>query len=427
MKNLADRAVLIAWILVASGAGMILYLGPRAQAQATAAGGGTGIQALYGAFYLFFVGMLILSYRTSLSLISEERWIFVLWLWAVASAAWSPMPGMTLRRCVALLGTTGVGLFVATRFEPREQLRIVAHCIGLAALASPLAVLLFPEYSIAQTGEWTGVFYQKNGLGHAMSLGVLCYAFLALSQRRGRLSSIFMAVFCGGLLLMSRSMTAIIVCTMMLVVLRFRKLLLLQARKLIGLAAVFLTVGIPIAIYVIQHAGDVLKAFGRDATLTGRVPLWNTVLDEIPAHPWHGFGYGAFWFTPEGARIQANFGWEITHSHDGYLEVTLALGLIGLALLAMVLVKNLLRGIHVARDGKTIDDFWPLFFLIFAVMDNITESWLLMANSLFWMLFVANSYWLVRRLQPVTVEEDETEPSPEFALGGPMGVDPAES
>ena len=426
MNDSFDRIILSAWILLASGVGMVLYLGLNAQASSE--GGGPGIQATYAVFYLFFIVLIALRNREPLALPIGEKWITLLWLWALASTAWSPIPGTTLRRSVALLGTTVTGLFVATRFEPKQQLRIVAHCIGLAALASLVACLVFPDYAIAKTGEWTGVFYQKNALGHPMALGVLCFAFLAVSQPRRRLRYVLMAGFCGFLLLMSRSVTATLVCAVMLIALRFRKVIILGPRRMMGFVLAFIAVGMPIGIYAIQHMDVMLKSLGRDATLTGRIPLWNAVLDEIATRPLRGFGYSAFWFSGEGARVQAKLGWQVIHSHNGYFELTLGLGLIGTALLVVSMMINISRGIRVAQAAETIEDFWPLFYLLFALADNVTEAWFVTTNSLLWMLFVANSYWIVRRtFQPMTEEDVDVEPMPAFAPGTPTSIGPAES
>ncbi|HTV60711.1 MAG TPA: O-antigen ligase [Verrucomicrobiae bacterium] len=426
MNDFFDRMVVFSWMALASGAGMVFYVGLNSTD--TTSGGGTGIRAAYALFYLFFVTLLAMRYKTALSVLAREKWIFLLWVWAVSSTVWSPLPGQTLRRSVALLGTLIAGVFVATRFEPRKQLKILSYCIGLSAIASLIACLFFPEYAVAKTGEWTGVFYQKNVLGHTMALGVLCYAFLALGRKRGRFGSILMAILCGTMLLMSQSVTAMIVCTMMLIVLRFRRVLVLRARKLVPYATATLMVGIPMGIVVIQHMGDILKALGRNATLTGRIPLWNEVLEEISTRPITGFGYSAFWYTAEGDRIHEKLGWSPMHSHNGYFEITLALGLIGAGLLAFGLIRNIFRGVSIARESRSVEEFWPLFYLIFMAVDNVTESWMLVANSLFWMLYMANAYWLVRASRRrVTVEEDETEGSAERAGGTPMGLEPAES
>lgn len=424
MNDFFDRMMVFAWMVLASGAGMVFYVGLNSTD--TTSGGGPGIRATYAAFYLFFVILLALRYWTPLKVLAEEKWILLMWFWAVASTVWSPLPGQTLRRSMALLGTIIAGLFLATRFQPRQQLKVLSYCIGLAALVSLVACLFYPDYGVAKTGEWTGVFYQKNVLGHTMALGIFCNVFLAIGRKKGRFTEILMALLCAGLLIMSRSVTAMIVCAIMLAVLRFRRLLVLRASNLIPILTASLVVGVPLGIYVIQHMGDILKALGRDATLTGRIPLWNEVLNEISTHPIAGFGYSAFWYTAEGDRIHAKLGWYAMHSHNGYFEITLALGLIGTALFLIGWVKNVLRGIRVSRETTSIEEFWPLFYLIFVAVDNVTESWLLVANSLLWMLYIANSYWLVRaELLPVMEEEDESDAAPELAAGNPVGYKPA--
>jgi len=409
MNKSFDQLLVAVWALLASGLGMAFYIGLNAQP--TPGGGGLAIQATYAVFYVLFAGMLALRFRESFAIFMKEKWIVVLWLWALFSASWSLLPEVSLRRCIGLLGTILVGMFVATRFEPKTQIRIVAYCMGIAAAASLVACLLFPKYAIAPTGEWTGVFYQKNALGHPMALGVLSFTFLAFGQKKGRLALIFMAVFCGGMLLMSRSVTAMIVCVTMLLVLRFRKWLLLRTRRLVAIGAVFLTIAIPAGIYAIQHIDAILKVMGRDTTLTGRIPLWNVVLEEIAARPMLGYGYSSFWLSAEGARIQQNLGWQIIHAHNGYLEITLEIGLVGTALLLLGAAINIFRGVRVARDAEDVYEFWPLFYLLYALFDNVAESWFLVANSMLWMLFVANSYWIVRRyMEPVTEEDEGIEP-----------------
>jgi exopolysaccharide production protein ExoQ len=427
MNSTLDKALLSVWILFASGAGSIFLLDPNAQGKAEGGGAG-GIQAAYAVLYLVFAALLTVRFRESLALVVEEKWIFLLWLWTAISVVWSPVPGTTLRRTIALFGTTLAGLYMAMRLQPKQQVRLVAYCMGVSAILSLAVCLLAPHISAEPTGEWTGIFFQKNGLGRAMGLGLLCYTFLALEERRGRLVFIFMAIVCFGMLVMSRSMGTLLVCAITLSILPFRRFLILPTRKLILYGAAFSAVAIPVAYLALTNADAILVALGRDPSLTGRLPLWREVLLEISTRPWFGFGYSAFWYTAEGARIQTKLFWQMVHSHNGFLETTLGLGLVGLALLLIVLAKAILRGVRVARDGETLFDFWPLFFLIFAVLGNLAEVWFLAANSYLWMLLVANSYWLLKRqLSPVTVDEEDPEPSLDFASNQSMGILPPES
>ena len=48
---------------------------------------------------------------------------------------------------------------------------------------------------------------------------------------------------------------------------------------------------------------QVLGAFGKDATLTGRTVLWNYATEEIARHPLLGVGHGGFWTPEDGLSV----------------------------------------------------------------------------------------------------------------------------
>jgi O-antigen ligase len=103
-----------------------------------------------------------------------------------------------------------------------------------------------------------------------------------------------------------------------------------------------------------------LEALGKDATLTGRVPLWALVDEMISRKIAVGYGYGAFW-TPgnvDAWRIWEAIGWQAPHSHNGYREVLLGLGLVGFLTLAIVLVRAVWQGgralLHAALGGLAL-------------------------------------------------------------------------
>ena len=84
-----------------------------------------------------------------------------------------------------------------------------------------------------------------------------------------------------------------------------------------------------------------MEASGRDATLTGRTGIWQTVLNE-PNNPLLGTGYASFWLGDRLQRIWALYPrTPLLQAHNGYFEVYLNLGMVGVALLGGVLWTGL--------------------------------------------------------------------------------------
>jgi len=83
----------------------------------------------------------------------------------------------------------------------------------------------------------------------------------------------------------------------MLAILPFRKLLTMGNRLLVPLLAFFSMLVTPVIAWLAGNSNAILRILGRDNSFTGRIPLWNVVLQEIASRPLFGFGYGAFWTT----------------------------------------------------------------------------------------------------------------------------------
>ncbi|MFZ8379515.1 hypothetical protein ACO1LW_13610, partial [Staphylococcus aureus] len=62
---------------------------------------------------------------------------------------------------------------------------------------------------------------------------------------------------------------------------------------------------------------DVLDFLGRDVTLTGRTILWNWGIEVWAQRPILGWGYGAYFATPEAAAFAQTIpefrSWDVPH------------------------------------------------------------------------------------------------------------------
>jgi exopolysaccharide production protein ExoQ len=122
---------------------------------------------------------------------------------------------------------------------------------------------------------------------------------------------------------------------------------------------------------ILNPGAGLAETVGRDSTLTGRTRLWNTVL-SLTANPLFGAGYESFWL---GERLQKVWetNWEHPNqAHNGYLEVYLDLGWVGLGLLALVMVwgyRSIIRALRCDPEAGRI----RLAFFVVAVLYNLTE------------------------------------------------------
>lgn len=353
------------------------------------------MRTMFGVIHLFSVAFAAVRWRESLAALGRRATVVLLMGLALASTGWSAAPDLTLRRAVAFVGTTALGVFLAGRFTPRELLRVVAAAYGIMALLSLAFAVGLPAYGVdhgIHPGAWMGVFTHKNVLGKAMVVGSVTFLLLRADLPRHRrwmgTAGLGLCVF---LLLMSTSKTALgVMLTLFASAALFRLLRLrMDLAIMVFVGAVML--GGSVAVLVASNWEALLTAMGKDPSLTGRIPMWEVLARTIEARPWLGYGYNAFWLGEAGpsAAPLKEIGWNTPTAHNGYLEVALQLGLVGLAVFLAGYLAAVRQAIAGLRRTVTADALWPLLILTFTLLYNFTESVLLEKNNTSWALYVA--------------------------------------
>ena len=145
-----------------------------------------------------------------------------------------------------------------------------------------------------------------------------------------------------------------------------------------------------------------VELLGKDVTLTGRVPLWNYLIQRGMEKPWLGYGYGAFWHDPqEILQIALNVPWMSTiadgsvtaHAHNAYIDLFLQLGWVGLSLVILSFVTLLFRVVLLLGLTKQIEYFWMLQLLLYMAIGNLAnnQGQFLAFRSLYWVLYVSTA------------------------------------
>lgn len=337
----------------------------------------------------------VARWRSWVRAVAAEGWVLALVGLALASTLWSDLPDLTLRRGLVLAGATAFGVYLTARYDPPTLLRLLATVLGVEAVLSTGFALAIPSLGRdhhLHPGAWQGIFTQKNTLGVTMVISTLACLLAWRQATRWRWLPAAGAVLSAALVALSGSATAlVIVCT------------LLALLPLYGLLRARHTLAIPLLIFAVLAAGTattlllvnreaVLLALGREPTLTGRTDLWQAAAEAASRKPWVGHGYSAFWAAGAGPSdvLWRRIGWQPPNAHNGYLDVWLDLGLVGLALFGASLLVGAARAVRMVRTTTAAVGLWPLAYLTFMVLYNLTESLVLKQNSIFWVLYVSS-------------------------------------
>jgi exopolysaccharide production protein ExoQ len=156
----------------------------------------------------------------------------------------------------------------------------------------------------------------------------------------------------------------------------------------------------------------ILNLLGRDATLTNRTEIWAAIKTK-PVDPIFGCGYLNFWDMAGPIKLGENQV-ELKTAHNGYLEIFLDGGYLGILFLVIMLIN---AGINHARSFVRKDPAGVIGLAMFCMLllTNISESVFARRGPL-WSAFLMTTigYWFLARA-PDGAEEHLSENSYEFA------------
>jgi O-antigen ligase len=362
--------------------------------------------------YTFALLLILARWKTSLRTALRDPLVWLLTGTALISFLWSDFPDWSLKKGITTLQTTSFGLYMASRYDMKQQLQMLGWALGIIAVFSLLFSLAFPGTAIeagVNAGSWRGPFVQKNILSRMMVLSAIVFLLLTLENHRYRYllgSLLLLSVL---LILLTGSKTALLLLLTIVCLLPFYRALRWSDTLLIPLLIITILVAGSIAVFVTGNWENILLGLGRDPTLSGRTNLWELAIELIGKRPWLGYGYQGFWQEGGGAAvIWKSEGYKPPHAHNGFINMTLDLGLIGLFLFLLLLAVTYFRGIIWLRLGKTTIELWPIFYVTFFFMYNHSENTIIEHNSIFWVLLVSVSLSMKRMIIIQSSKNDKT-------------------
>ncbi|TMV86808.1 O-antigen ligase family protein [Thioclava sp. BHET1] len=344
-------------------------------------------------FFITF-GLLLRHHKLIVPALLRNWPVVLLLALAFISLGWSIAPGLTLRRAFALSATTFLSYLIALRFTPVQLLRMVAQICGLSVVLSLLLIPVMPSLAyMADENTLRGIYIHKNVLAWMAALAVLCAASIwmipAAGSRRFAGALMIPSVIC---LVLTQSATGLLAAIFGIVLLIFYAGLRRQhGLSRLALLLLFLLFAALLLLFLSEFLVPFLEFLGKDATLTGRVPLWRMVDDAIRRSPWLGYGYQAFWApnSPEAWKVWGTLNWQAPHAHNGFRDTLLSFGVVGLGLLLWLVLKALHQGAALHFRASHQGWIWLNALIGMVLVMNLSETILILPNSLFWVLFCA--------------------------------------
>jgi len=319
----------------------------------------------------------------------KASWPIALYfIFSVISLVWSDFPGWGLKRWVRALGDLIMVLVIVTDAQPVAALKRFFTRVGFVLL--PLSVLFIKYYPAIGQGwdeygfrSFQGVTTNKNVLGdlvYLIGLGALWQILTFVRDkdnpdRKRHLLAHGVLVAVGiDLLYIAHCATGtacFILGTALMLALslpRFRRSTAAVHALVITLALVG-SVG-----YLLGAKALVTEALGRKSDLTGRTEIWKILIPMAP-NPIGGAGFETFWVGPRVAEVaSAVNGYSMTNeAHNGYIEMYLNLGILGLGIVALILGQGYRKAVSVFHRDPAIGGML-VAILVTAAMYNLTEA-----------------------------------------------------
>ena len=415
----------IVWLMINGSRQASQWFGSGPLLSAEALSEGSPIdQIVYGVLIIAGVSVLVRRDVRMDEVVKNNIPIVLFLLYEGLSVIWSDFPFTSFKRWGKALGDPIMVLVLWS--DPYPVRAITATIKRCAYVLIPLSILFCKYYeNLGRVfdpwgkSHYTGVTLDKNMFGYLLFAFGLFFVASFVDKRHpyvddrnrwriDQMINILLLAMISWLIPIANSKTATVAMLIGIIVIVASQFASIRRHFWIYTLGVILLLAIFNELFSIRSF--VAEASGRDTTFTGRTGIWERLLQE-PINPLLGVGYNTFWF---GERLKR--WWEMEpntlpiQAHNGYIEVYLNLGLIGLCLIATVLWKGVVtmqNRIAASFDTSLKDtcsnkEFatFGLAYCIAYLIYNITEATFQGLNFLF-LIFMFLTFNYRHSLGPV--------------------------
>ena len=294
--------------------------------------------------------------------------------WSVLSSSWSPSFHLSLGRAVTIGLVAAIGVAIGFALKPATvakglvlgALFHVAH----ASFVEGIGLLGFLDMN----GHY-GLFTNKSKLTLVLGIGIVSALWVAATRRT------FLLLFLPVVVLLLVTAAGIPVLTMffavtganavglMIVHLKYSNDRIRKILRIVYPAVVFLGV---VIFWVFRE--PILRPLGQEPDLSGRTIIWDWYFEAFLWEPIIGIGWGNTYnwpLTPGDIYPTGDY----FIAHNGFIDIGLVTGGVGIVLIVATLVLVFLRGSSLAIDrAKSLSYLFIPTLLTYIVINDIMAT-----------------------------------------------------
>jgi O-antigen ligase len=318
--------------------------------------------------YVSFGGLAVLTLALAMrdnmrglaSLLTPALVLFGSWL--CVSVVLSLDPSTSIRRFALTVCVVTVAAAMMLLPKSQNELMRWFSIAALVLLATCyLGILLVPHLSIhlptdaqepALGGSWRGSFGHKNAAAAVMAM--LLFLGVYIIRSGAWLSGVAIIGLTSLFLFYAAGKSSLALCFVVLLLTSLTSVVRsLWLRAVILLLPLLLLNMLSVGSVMSDGLAAIAKTLPLDTSFTGRTDVWTFAVQALQERLLIGYGFDSFWSSGSIQNLPEGKEWAglASHSHNGYLDTALSMGLPGLALLILALVVEPLRNFHRADLG----------------------------------------------------------------------------
>lgn len=327
--------------------------------------------------------------------------------WIAVSILWSIDPSTSAKRLSLTVAVVVAAACLPLLARSRDELRGLLTVASLTLLGlCYLGMIVMPDLAIHQAtdtqepalaGAWRGVFGHKNAA--AAVIAMVLFMGVAILRAGAQIAGAAIVVAAAIFLWGSEGKSAFgLTLAVLAVTGMFRYVRSLAGKAILALGAVAMLNALTVGTVISEALATLAARLPVDTSFTGRAGLWRFAVDAVGERPMIGYGFFAFWKTEATLDMAEGSGdWETSwagaasHSHNGYLDTVLGLGIVGLALTLIVLVLKPIRDYHLATRMEGGASPFAMMFVqiwLFGLLLSSMESFFFDRADSIWVTFL---------------------------------------